>query len=117
MRPQTVRASAFIVIAFILAAAPGCRRPDKPARGAHGEFALEATDVSLTWPSYHAPLDTWVARHSPEVEGRRRSKYQCVLCHDPERHCNQCHRYMGLHRRIMLPAAPASTLTTDAIHR
>ena len=94
----------------------GCDRPQKPMRDGTGEFALYV-DKSLTPAKFHEPLDNldkWRAQHSRTVKRGERSRYQCVLCHDPERHCTQCHTYMGVHSEIYRAAAPTLTAAPQA---
>ena len=86
----------------------GCDRPAKPTRDGKGPYSLYV-DASLTAPRFHQPLDQWRHGHRQAVRRGERSRYQCVLCHAPERHCNQCHRYIGLWREVY--SMPAVTLT------
>lgn len=106
-----VRRSVPVVLAVAAAlGGPGCRPPEKPTRGGHGAYAIEI-DGSLPAPTYHRPLDAWIAQHSVEITRGGRSGYQCALCHDAERHCIPCHNYLGLRAGPYLPAAPAVTVT------
>ena len=94
----------------------GCDRPQKPTRDATGQFALYV-DKSLKPAKFHAPLDNldkWRAQHSRVVRTGKRSRYQCVLCHDPQRHCNQCHTYMGAHHEIYHAKLPAIAAAPQA---
>ncbi len=63
-------------------------------------------DPSLTPPTYHLPLKKWRANHLRSVKKGARTRYECVLCHEPPRHCNRCHRYMGVRDFIDRPVAP-----------
>ena len=91
-----------------LVCACGCDRPAKPTRDGKGPYSLHV-DASLTAPRFHQPLDQWRVGHGRAIQSHQRNRYQCVLCHDPERHCNQCHRYIGLCREVY--SMPAVTLT------
>ena len=103
-----------------LTALTGCDGPDKaakPTKGGTGPYAYHV-DNSLKPPTFHQPLDRWALRHGTEIRRGKRSRYQCVLCHDAEYHCNPCHQYARLRREIYLPARLAAatvsaTPTTD----
>jgi len=68
-------------------------------------------DASVPAPKFHHPLDLWLLRHVGDVVSGKRSQYQCVLCHDPERHCEQCHEERGIPRRMFLKVEPSVTIT------
>jgi len=81
------------------------RTPDKP-----GLKPVEPyVDKSLTPPTFHLPLEKWRANHLRVVKKGEHSRYECVLCHEPPRHCHQCHSYIGIHDFIDRPVAPASS--------
>jgi len=116
MSAATDRHFRHCIVAAALVSLWGCDRPQKPMRDSTGEFALYV-DKSLTPAKFHEPLDNldkWRARHAPVVKRGKRSRYQCVLCHDPERHCTQCHTYMGMHHEIYRAAAPTLTAAPQA---
>jgi len=111
LSPRTI---AIASAAATLALCIGCNRPAKPPRGGHGPHALEGRQP-VDAPTYHKPLKAWEEGHGAAINRRVRSQYQCVLCHDPERHCNRCHRHMGVRRAIMRPPPLSVTLTAKPL--
>ncbi len=82
----------------------GLLNPPRPAT-ADGEPVETYVDPSLKPPKFHEPLARWRAYHPFVIHRGERTRYQCVLCHDPERHCDQCHSYVGVRDLIDRPVA------------
>lgn len=92
-----------------LCACTGCwRTPAAAPAREEQEFVM---DASAPPPKFHLPPEVWLIRHMGDVVSGKRSRYQCVLCHDPERDCEQCHEEKGVPRRAFLKIEPGVTIT------
>ena len=90
-----MRRSAQLAILLLVTLMPlggaGCRRLTDAERQARAQIEVYV-DKDLTAPKFHEPRSRWRAVHGRTLKRRERSRYQCVLCHDPPRHCTKCHR-------------------------
>ncbi len=57
-----------------------------------------AVNVSARYaaPEYHSPLDYYRTHHMDLLDRGDLQQADCLYCHEPERSCNNCHRYVGV---------------------
>jgi hypothetical protein len=57
-----------------------------------------AVNVSARFaaPEYHSPLDTYRTHHMDLLNRGDLIQADCLHCHEPERSCNNCHRFVGV---------------------
>jgi hypothetical protein len=67
---------------------------EKPVKDGIGPLAIYV-DPSLPVPEYHSPLDWWELHHMDVLNRGDLVQSDCLQCHDAEKSCNQCHRYVG----------------------
>ncbi|MBI5183550.1 MAG: hypothetical protein HY999_04240 [Nitrospinae bacterium] len=75
----------------------GCVREDvkKPTLNGEGPLAIKIEE-GIPAPEYHAPADWWRRNHMVSLTKREHDKKDCMGCHNPERSCNSCHKYVGV---------------------
>ena len=100
----------WMLVVVVLLGGVGCRRLTDAERRARAQIEVYV-DKDLTAPKLHQPIGTWRAVHGQAIRRRVRSRYQCVLCHDPPRHCTKCHRQCGVWDAID-KAIPLATVQT-----
>jgi len=81
----------------------GCQQVQKPETKGSGPLAV-VMERSTATAEYHAPLERWRATHKKALTDRDFTERECVLCHNPEKSCNNCHRYIGA-KDISVPEA------------
>ena len=103
---QFLRKSAFICLAIGLLFFIGlgaCQQVQKPELKGEGPLAVTVARGTAT-PEYHAPLERWRILHGDALNREDFTQRECVLCHNPQTGCNQCHQYVGA-KRISVPEA------------
>jgi len=88
---------------IILIAGLGCQQVQKPELKGEGPLAVTVARGTAI-PEYHAPAERWRTLHADALNQGDFSPRECVLCHNPENGCNQCHQYVGA-KRISVPEA------------
>ncbi|MCL4530393.1 MAG: hypothetical protein M1282_13395 [Chloroflexi bacterium] len=68
---------------------------DKPVKDGNGPLSIYV-DPGLSAPEYHSPLDWWQLHHGDILNRGDLVQSDCLECHDPEKSCNHCHRYVGV---------------------
>jgi hypothetical protein len=97
-----LRKSAFICVLIIFCFG-GCQPVQKPELKGEGPLAVTVARGTAT-PEYHAPLERWRTLHADVLNRGDFTQRECVLCHNPQTGCNQCHQYVGA-KRISVPEA------------
>jgi hypothetical protein len=98
-----LRKSAFICVPIGLIFFPACQQVQKPELKGEGPLAVNVARGTAV-PEYHAPAERWRTLHGSALNRGDFSQRECVLCHDPQAGCNQCHQYVGA-PRISVPEA------------
>ena len=98
-RKKYLLAIIFLVLASFLA----CQQVQKPELKGEGPLAVTVARGTAT-PEYHAPAERWRVGHGQALNRGDFSQRECVLCHNPETGCNQCHQYVGT-QKIFVPEA------------
>ena len=76
----------------------GCnKKVTKPELKGKGPLALKLPAGVLS-PEYHQPVDFWKQHHMDVLKRGDYSKQECMLCHDVNTSCNNCHDYVGVVR-------------------
>ncbi len=83
----------FLAILLILVFS-GCQNVQKPEIKGKGPLAV-VMDRGTATPEYHAPLERWRANHKQALNDGDFTERECVLCHNPQKSCNNCHGYVG----------------------
>jgi len=91
----------FCLIAMVLLL--GCQQVQKPELKGEGPLAVIVPRGTST-PEYHAPAEQWRVLHSGALNRGDFTQRECVLCHNPQTGCNQCHRYVGAKAVIVAEA-------------
>jgi hypothetical protein len=81
----------------------GCQNVQKPELKGEGPLAVTVARGTAT-PEYHAPAERWRVSHGQALNRGDFTQRECVLCHNPETGCNQCHQYVGT-PKINVPEA------------
>ena len=81
----------------------GCQQVQKPEVRGEGPLAVK-TARGITSPEFHAPLERWRTTHKKALNIGDFTERECILCHDPQKSCNNCHKYIGV-RAIYVPEA------------
>jgi hypothetical protein len=94
----------WVPVGFIFLIALGaCQQVQKPELKGEGPLAVTVARGTAT-PEYHAPLERWRTLHADALNRGDFTQRECVLCHNPQTGCNQCHQYVGA-KRISVPEA------------
>jgi len=93
----------YLLSAISLFMVVGCQQVQKPEIKGEGPLAVVMAR-GITSPEFHAPLERWRTTHKKGINNRDFTERECVLCHDPKKSCNRCHRYIGA-REISVPEA------------
>ena len=100
MKPQKYLLSIiFLIVTCLLA----CQQVQKPELKGEGPLAVTVARGTAT-PEYHAPAERWRVSHGQALNRGDFKQRECVLCHNPETGCNQCHQYVGV-QKIAVPEA------------
>ncbi len=91
----------FFGIAFLGLWALGCQQVQKPELNGQGPLAVKVARGTAV-PEYHAPAERWRVQHQEALNRGDFSQKECVLCHNPQTGCNQCHQYAGA-KQISVP--------------
>ena len=67
---------------------------EKPVKDGKGPLSVYV-DPARAAPEYHSPLDWWHLHHMDVMNRGDLLQADCLQCHDVERSCNNCHRYVG----------------------
>ncbi len=81
----------------------GCQNVQKPEIKGQGPLAV-VMDRGTAAAEYHAPLERWRATHKQALQDGDFTERECVLCHNPQKSCNNCHGYVGA-KEISIPEA------------
>jgi hypothetical protein len=81
----------------------GCQQVRKPEVKGEGPLAVNMTR-GITSPEFHVPLERWRTTHKKALSIGDFTERECILCHDPKKSCNNCHKYIGV-RAIDVPEA------------
>jgi hypothetical protein len=91
------------IILVLMVASLACQQVQKPELKGEGPLAVIMARGTAS-PEYHAPLERWRVSHGQAINRGDFSRRECVLCHNPETNCNQCHQYVGT-PKISVPEA------------
>lgn len=88
---------AVLFISLLAMVAVGCsnERVAKPELKGTGPLAL-ILPAGILSPEYHQPVDFWKQHHMDILARGDYSKHECMLCHDANTSCNNCHEYVGV---------------------
>jgi len=75
----------------------GCNKVDKPELKGKGPLAVKLPAGILS-PEYHQPVEYWKSHHMDILKRGDYSRQECMLCHDANTSCNNCHDYVGVLR-------------------
>ena len=95
-----MKKSAMILAAvslLLLLSAMGCDKVQKPELKGEGPLALKLPAGVLS-PEYHQPVDYWKQHHMDLILRGDYNRQECMLCHDANTSCNNCHDYVGVPR-------------------
>jgi len=95
--------SLILAFSLFLTIALGCQNVQKPELKGEGPLAVTVARGTAT-PEYHAPAERWRVSHGQALNRGDFTQRECVLCHNPETGCNQCHQYVGT-PKINVPEA------------
>jgi hypothetical protein len=88
---------------FLVAVGLGCQQVQKPELNGQGPLAVKVARGTAV-PEYHAPAERWRIQHQEALNRGDFSQKECMLCHNPQSGCNQCHQYAGA-KQISVPEA------------
>ena len=91
------------IIFLILTGLLACQQVQKPELKGEGPLAVTVARGAAT-PEYHAPAERWRINHGQAINQGDFTPRECVLCHNLETACNQCHQYVGS-PKISVPEA------------
>jgi hypothetical protein len=100
MRKIALSVVILLIIILIIAYYP--QVVEKPVKDGEGPLAVYL-DPSLPAPEYHNPLDWWQLNHKNVVNRGDLEQADCLVCHDPEMSCNNCHNYVGMAEIVPTP--------------
>ncbi len=80
-----------------------CQQVQKPEARGKGPLSV-VMDRGTATPEYHAPPERWRATHKQALGNGDFTEKECVLCHNPQKSCNHCHRYIGA-KEVFVPEA------------
>jgi hypothetical protein len=83
-----------IILLILTVGITSCQQVQKPELKGEGPLAI-TVDRGTAVPEYHAPLARWRTLHVEALNRGDFSQRECVLCHNPQTGCNQCHSYVG----------------------
>ncbi|MGA2191961.1 MAG: hypothetical protein ABSG42_01120 [Nitrospirota bacterium] len=83
------------LLVFMVFAGCSNERVTKPELKGKGPLALKLPAGVLS-PEYHQPVDYWKQHHMDILKRGDYSKHECMLCHDVNTSCNNCHDYVGV---------------------
>jgi len=87
---MAVLAASLLLLVF----SAGCK-VEKPELKGKGPLALKLPAGVLS-PEYHQPVEYWKQHHMDILKRGDYSKQECMLCHDVNTSCNNCHEYVGV---------------------
>ena len=93
-RNNYLHISAKICVPIALFSLLACQQVQKPELKGEGPLAVTVARGTAT-PEYHAPAERWRVSHGQAINRGDFSQRECVLCHNPETACNNCHQYVG----------------------
>ena len=100
---RTSSNSLILAFSLFLTIFLGCQNVQKPELKGEGPLAVTVARGTAT-PEYHAPGERWRVSHGQAMNRGDFTQRECVLCHNPETGCNQCHQYVGT-PKISVPEA------------
>jgi hypothetical protein len=95
--------SILLVMAFLSLGGFGCQQVQKPELNGQGPLAVKVARGTVV-PEYHAPAERWRVQHMDALNLGDFSQRECMLCHNPQTGCNQCHQYAGAKQISVLEA-------------
>lgn len=84
-----------IFFLFLVMAGCGSERVEKPQLNGRGPLAI-VLEGNGSAPNYHNPMEWWKRNHMEAIRLGDYSQRECMLCHQVETSCNNCHRYVGV---------------------
>jgi len=81
----------------------GCQQVQKPELNGEGPLALRVARGTAV-PEYHAPAESWRVQHKEALNQGDFTQRECILCHNPQTGCNQCHQYVAA-KAVSVPEA------------
>ncbi len=81
----------------------GCGQVQKPETKGKGPLAV-VMERGTPAAEYHVPLERWRVTHKKALANGDFTERECVLCHNPQKSCNNCHRYIGA-KEVNFPEA------------
>ena len=90
-------------MAFLSLGGFGCQQVQKPELNGKGPLAVKVARGTVV-PEYHAPAERWRVQHMDALNLGDFSQRECMLCHNPQTGCNQCHQYAGAKQISVLEA-------------
>jgi hypothetical protein len=96
-------AISYLLSAISLFMIVGCQQVQKPEVKGEGPLAVKMAR-GINSPEFHAPLERWRTTHKKVLNTGDFTERECILCHDPKKSCNNCHKYIGA-REIYVPEA------------
>jgi len=84
----------YMLFATVLFTIVGCQQVQKPEVKGEGPLSVKMAR-GLISPEFHAPIERWRTTHKKAIAMEDFMERECILCHDPKKSCNNCHRYIG----------------------
>ncbi len=100
MRKAVLLAAVALLVVVTVLSYPGF--VDKPVKDGEGEMAVRLA-AGLPAPEYHSPLGWWQTHHPDVLNRGDIVQKDCLQCHEPQRSCNNCHRYVGVQEIELQP--------------
>lgn len=72
----------------------GCQQVPKPELKGEGPLQV-AAPTGTPIPEYHAPSERWRRLHGEAINRQDFTERECLLCHNPQTGCQQCHKYVA----------------------
>ena len=94
---RTIIKIAFLAASLLLLMSVAGCKVEKPEMKGKGPLALKLPAGVLS-PEYHQPVEYWKQHHMDILKRGDYSKQECMLCHDVNTSCNNCHDYVGVTR-------------------
>ncbi|MBI5191690.1 MAG: hypothetical protein HZA22_13610 [Nitrospirae bacterium] len=92
---RIVSSLAIMAALLMVMVVAGCDRVSKPELKGEGPLALTLPEGMLS-PEYHQPVEYWKTHHMDIIAHGDYEKQECMLCHDANTSCNNCHEYVGV---------------------
>lgn len=93
MRKTILLIAVVILLVSIIALYPTW--VETPVMNGIGPMAVHVS-AQYAAPEYHSPLDYYRTHHMDLLNRGDLTQADCLHCHEPERSCNNCHRFVGV---------------------